>query len=401
MSHPPESDPCRAVRGCRYGGPRLTKALLVTSSFVPGRGGIESYLAGLCAELAPDLAVLAPATRDGGPIPELPYPTVGYERQMLMPGNDLVRAVDRAARELGADRILFGTPWPLTLIAPRVAALGYSYGFVVYGAELLIPTAVPALRGFMLEVLARSEVVVSCSNYTLDRLRAMLRGRSLRMPPGERLPARVDMQRFHPDVDVAEVRARFGLSAEDRIVLSLGRLVVRKGVHRMIDAMPAVQERVPEAVFVVAGSGPEEKHLRAQARSAGSRVLFTGRVDERDAPALFAAADAFTLPVADRYLGLEVEGLGVVMLEAGACGTPSVIGRSGGSPETVIDGETGYVIDGRDRSALADRVADLLGRPDESAEMGRKARSFVEREFATAPLPRPLVDWLGGSGERS
>lgn len=373
----------------------MPRALLVTTSFLPGRGGIESYLAELCLELAPDLAVLAPASRDDKPIPpDLPYRTFPYSSQTVLPGAAMVRAIDAAARELDVDRIVMGTPWPLSLIWPRVAALGYPYGAIVYGAELLVPTAIPALRGLILDVLARADFVLSCSNYTLGRLEAMLDKRDLDMPPSERLPARVDMQRFNPDVDTSGIRARYGLSDTDRIVLSFGRLVERKGVHRMIDAMRAVNQRVPEAVFVIAGAGPEERNLRRQAEVSGGRVVFAGRVPEADAPALFATADVFTLPVVDRYFGLEVEGLGVVMLEAGACGTPSVIGRSGGSPETVVDGETGFVIDARDRGMLADRVGYLLERPDEAAEMGRKARAFVEREFATAPLPQPLVSWL-------
>lgn len=374
----------------------MPRALLVTTSFLPGRGGIESYLAELCLELAPDLAVLAPAQRDGKPIPsDLPYRTFPYASQTVVPGTAMVRAIDEAARELGVDRILFGTPWPLSLIAPRVAALGYPYGFIVYGAELLVPTAAPGLRGLILDVLARSDFVLSCSNYTLDRLAGMLRGRGFDMPPHERLPARVDMSRFRPDVDTSAIRSQLGLSDDDRIVLSFGRLVERKGVHRMIDVMGEVNRRVPEAVFVVAGGGPEERNLRRQAEVSGGRVVFAGRVAEEDAPALFATADVFTLPVVDRHFGLEIEGLGVVMLEAGACGTPSVIGRSGGSPETVVDGETGYVIDARDRGVLADRVGYLLARPDEAAEMGRKARAFVEREFAAVPLPPPLLSWLG------
>lgn len=373
----------------------MPKALLVTTSFLPGRGGIESYLAELCNELAPELAVLGPATRDGKPIPELPYPTIPYDGQTVVPGPALVRAIDHAARDYDADRILFGTPWPLALIAPRISALGYPYGAIVYGAELLVPTAAPGLRGLILDFLAGSDFVLSCSNYTLGRLAAMLETRGRAMPPHERLPARVDMDRFSPDADATAVRAELGLTDDDRIVLSFGRLVTRKGVHRMIDAMPTVNRRVPEAVFVVAGGGPEERNLRRRAEVSGGRVVFAGRVPEADAAALFATADVFTLPVVDRYFGLEVEGLGVVMLEAGACGTPSVIGRSGGSPETVVDGETGFVIDARDRGMLADRVGYLLENRDEAAEMGRKARAFVEREFASAPLPQPLVSWLG------
>ena len=370
-------------------------ALLVTSSFLPGRGGIESYLAELCAEVAPRLAVLAPAERDGKPLPDdLPYRTVGYRGQMVVPGNDLVAAIDRAALDDDIDRILFGTPWPLTLVAPRVRALGYRYAFIVYAAELYVPTTVPVLRRYMLETLSTSDHILTVSHYTTRRLTRMLETSGLRVPPMERLPARVDMKRFHPHVDVAPVRERLGLSTDDRVILCFGRLVARKGIHRVIDALEEIARHVPSAVLVVAGAGPEEHNLRRQAEASRARVIFAGRVPEADAPAYYALADVFTLPVADRYFGCEVEGLGVVMLEAAACGTPSVIGTSGGSPETVVDGRTGYVIDARDRSALAEAIAAILEDPERRSAMGAAARSFVEEEFVAAPLPGPMTEWL-------
>ncbi len=390
------------------------RSLLVTSSFLPGRGGIESYLAELCAEVAPRLAVLAPATRDGKPLPSgLLYPTFGYEGQMVLPGRGLVDAVDRAGLELGVDRVLFGTPWPLSLVMPRVAARGYMYASIVYAAELYVPTTVPALRGFMLRALSQSDFILTVSHYTTHRLGGMLARRGLRVPPIERLPARVDPQRFHPGVATARVREQLELSDDDRVVLCFGRLVTRKGIHRLIDALPEITRRVPETVLVIAGAGPEEQNLRKQAHARGiavrdpaaprdgvpepraGRLIFAGRVPEEEAPAYFALADVFTLPVADRYFGREVEGLGVVMLEAAACGTPSVIGRSGGSPETVIDEETGYIVEARNRGELADRVAALLGDPEEAARMGAMARAYVDKEFISAPLPEPLTSWLG------
>ncbi|HEV3473224.1 MAG TPA: glycosyltransferase family 4 protein [Actinomycetota bacterium] len=373
----------------------MPDALLVTSSFLPGRGGIESYLAELCGEVAPKLGVLAPASRDGKELPnDLPYRTIGYPGQMVLPGNHAVAAIDRAALELDVDRVLFGTPWPLTLIAPRTEALGYRYAFIVYAAELYVPASVPGLHGFMLDVLSRADFVLTVSHYSTQRLTAMLETKGLRVPPTERLPARVDLQRFHPDLETAVVREQLGLGPDDRVVLSFGRLVARKGVHRLIDVMPAVAEAVPDAVLVVAGAGPEEKNLRRQAEASRARVIFAGRVPEEDAPRYFAMADVFSLPVTDRYLGREVEGLGVVMLEAAACGTPSVIGRSGGSPETVIDGETGVLVDARDRRQLAAALIELLGDTERAAHMGALARAYVEKEFVAAPLPSPLMEWL-------
>lgn len=433
---------------------RKPDALLVTSSFLPGRGGIESYLAEVCGEVAPRLGVLAPAVRDGKPLPsDLPYPTIGYGGQMVLPGGGAVRAIDEAAFELDVDRILFGTPWPLALLAPRVEALGYRYAFIVYAAELYVPASVPGLHGLMLDVLSRADFVLTVSHYSTQRLTAMLESKDLRVPPIDRLPARVDLERFHPDVETAVVREQLSLGPDDRVVLSFGRLVARKGVHRLIDAMPAIAREVPNAVLVIAGAGPEEQNLRRQAeaivadvsilganldgqvgvqtqsseiggggvaggeprsganRKGGDgggqgggttgrpRVVFAGRVPEEDAPRYFALADVFSLPVADRYLGREVEGLGVVMLEAAACGTPSVIGRSGGSPETVVDGETGLVVEARDRKRLAGALIELLGDRERAAHMGALARAYVEKEFVMTPLPEPLMEWLDEAGQ--
>ncbi|MDQ4027757.1 MAG: hypothetical protein M3214_06885, partial [Actinomycetota bacterium] len=108
-------------------------ALIVTPSFLPGHGGIETYLAGLCAELGSRVAVLAPETRGGEHLPrDLGFQTIGYPGSMLFPGTDVLRAIRAAADFVGVDRILFGTPWPLILLGPRLARTGLRYGTVVH-----------------------------------------------------------------------------------------------------------------------------------------------------------------------------------------------------------------------------------------------------------------------------
>jgi phosphatidyl-myo-inositol dimannoside synthase len=134
--------------------------------------------------------------------------------------------------------------------------------------------------------------------------------------------------------------------------------------------------------------------LRKLAASHGRRVVFTGRVPEADAPALYAAAEVFVFPVVDRWRGLDVEGLGVVLLEASASETPCITGRSGGTPEAVVDDETGYVIDARSRDELVQRTVHVLHNPHLAERMGKAARRHVAREFSNRPLPRALVDWL-------
>jgi phosphatidylinositol alpha-1,6-mannosyltransferase len=178
------------------------------------------------------------------------------------------------------------------------------------------------------------------------------------------------------------------------MILFFSRLVRRKGAHRLIDALDDIAAAVPGTVVVIAGTGPKERTLRKRAVQHGRRVVFTGRVPEADAPALYAAAEVFLFPVVDRWRGLDVEGLGVVLLEASACGTPCITGRSGGTPEAVKDGETGYLIDATKVEELVERTVHLLHNPHLAATMGAAARDYVAREFANRPLPESFVKWL-------
>lgn len=374
----------------------MTKALMVTSSFLPGRGGIETYLAQLCAELRPACAVLAPATRDGRAIPQdLGYPIEGHQGSMLMPTPKLAEMIVDVARRHETNRVLFGTPWPLSLLGPRLASAGLRYAVIVHGAEMLVPSTVPLLRGRLARALAGADLLLPVSHFTAETLQSVIEGRGLAVPPIEVTRARIDLERYRPDADSIGIRRLLGIDEQVRIVLALGRLVRRKGVHRIIHAMPDVCRRVPDALLVVAGTGPRERSLHSLARRTRSPVVFAGRVTDADAPALFATADVFALPVVDRFFGLNVEGLGVVLLEASASGTPCVTGRSGGTVEAVLDGRTGFIVDARDHNQLVDRVATLLEEPARAHEMGRAAREHVAKDFSRRPLPENLIDWLG------
>ena len=369
----------------------MVDALMVTSSFLPGRGGIESYLAALCSELAPRVAVFAPARRDGISMPEdLGYHTVGYAGSMLVPARRIADSVITNAQELGTDKVLFGTPWPLALLAPRLRRAGLRYAVIVHGAEVLVPAAIPIVRRRLASALSSADLLLPVSEFTATKLRALLGERGPRI---EVLRARVDLERFRPDVDTSGIAARLGLPAGAQVVLSFGRLVKRKGMDRMIRAVHSLgSDR--GVVAIVGGTGPDEARLRRLASRLGAPVIFAGRVPASDAPALYAVADVFCLPVVDRWFGLEVEGLGVVLLEAQACGTPCVTGRSGGTPEAVLDGETGFVVDGADVAALAGRIGWLLEHPDEAAAMGSAARNHVRDLFSGAETQPALLSWL-------
>ena len=367
---------------------------MVSSSFLPGRGGIETYLAELCGALAPRLAVLAPARRGRDVLPDdLPYPVRGYRGRLFVPGPRAARATIAAACAAETDKVLFGTPWPQILTAPRLTAAGLRYAAIVHGAELLVPGTIPLVRKRLLRALAGAELLLPVSLFTAQRTRDLLEKAGERVPPFAVLRARVDLERFHPGAGRDEARARLGLAPDAPMVLCLGRMVARKGIDRLIAALPDIAESVPGVTLVLAGAGPEEKALRRAAARVPQRVVFAGRVPDEDTPALYSAADVFALAVADRWRGLDTEGLGVVLLEAAACEVPCVTGRSGGTPEAVVDGITGLVVDARDRTRLGDAIVRLLTDRDLAREMGRAGRRHVSAEFG-GRIPEALTQWL-------
>ena len=378
----------------------MPDALLVTSSFLPGRGGIESYLAELCDLVAPRLAVLAAPERDGAPLPrDLSYETIPGPARMLWPGTAILEKTVAECDRLGTDRVVFGTPWPLVLLGPRLAERGIRYSVIVHGAELLVPAAVPLLRRKVARALEASELLLPVSDFTSRHVSRLLESTGHRVPPIRVLRARVDLERFSPEVDTSAVSERHGLGGRP-VILCFGRLVPRKGVDRLIRMMPDIARRVPEAVLFVAGTGPEERKLQRLAASVDADVVFGGRIPDKDAPAVYARADVFALAVADRWFGLEIEGLGVVLLEAAASGVPCVTGRSGGTPEAVVDGVTGYVAD-PETPLFAERVVNLLTDDARRRGMGEAGRAHVARNFSVAAATEPLNEWLNGpSGGR-
>jgi phosphatidylinositol alpha-1,6-mannosyltransferase len=375
----------------------MADALLVSPSFLPGKGGIESHLAQFCTELAPRIAVLAPSHRDGEPIPSnLPYHSIGYDGLLAWPSRKVADAIAAACQREGTRKVLLGTPWPLLLLGPQLSARGLRYAVMVHGAELIAPGAIPGTRGRIAAALGKADLILPVSHHTAAKVGRLLERKKQSHSSIAPLRPRIDLARFHPGVSTSAIRRHLLIPDEAPVVLSFGRLVARKGTDRLIAAIREVRHRIPDVTLVIAGTGPEENKLRRSAAD-DQGVIFAGRVPDEHAPALYATADVFVLAVVDRWLGLEVEGLGVVLLEAAATATPAVTGRSGGTPEAVVDGETGFVIDAHHGDQLEEKIAWLLEHPVDANRMGVWGHAHVRREFSEAPLPPALLQWLDGS----
>jgi phosphatidylinositol alpha-1,6-mannosyltransferase len=316
--------------------------VLVTNDFPPKVGGIQSYLWELWRRLpADEVTVLTTAHEDAGPWDAAqPFRIERTREPVLLPHPGLLARVRRLADEVDADVVLLDPALPLGLLGP---ALDRPYGVVIHGAEITVPGRLPGLRSLLGRVLRGAQVVVAAGGYPLAEAERAA-GRSLAavlVPPG------VDTDRFHPlePAERAAVRARHGLAVDRPLVLSVSRLVPRKGMDVLIEAVGRVRATTePDLQLAVGGGGRDRARLERLAAERRVPVHFLGRVADEELPGLYGCADLFAMLCRNRWLGLEQEGFGIVFLEAAAAGVPQVAGRSGGAHEAVVHGETGLVV---------------------------------------------------------
>jgi phosphatidylinositol alpha-1,6-mannosyltransferase len=205
----------------------------------------------------------------------------------------------------------------------------------------------------------------------------------------------VDVDLFTPSADGAAVRRRHGLGKAP-VVVCVSRLVPRKGQDVLVAAWPRVLARHPDARLLLVGGGPAERSLRraVAARGLEHSVVLAGPVAVGELPGHYAAGDVFAMPCRTRRGGLDVEGLGMVFLEAAACGRPVVAGTSGGAPETVQEGVTGHVVEPRSPEAVATTIADLLAEPGRARAMGTAGRAWVEQRWSWTTIAATFAELL-------
>jgi phosphatidylinositol alpha-1,6-mannosyltransferase len=254
---------------------------------------------------------------------------------------------------------------------------------------------VPGGRRTLRRIGTDADVLTTISRYTRSRVAAAFGPRAAL----EVLPAGIDTERFRPDPAArTELRGRYRIG-DAPLVVCVSRLVARKGQDTLIRALPLVRQRVPGARLLLVGDGPARDRLQRLAMAAGvdEHVVFAGSVPEAELPAHHAVGDVFALLCRTRGGGLDVEGLGIVLLEAAAAGLPVVAGDSGGAPETVREGRTGHVVDGRDVAAVASAVAGLLSDPDRAQAMGAAGRAWMRQEWTWPARVARLHALLAGT----
>ncbi|MFE2411623.1 glycosyltransferase family 4 protein [Kitasatospora sp. NPDC059408] len=376
----------------------MHRTLIVTNDFPPRPGGIQAFVHNMAVrQPAGSIVVYASTWRDGTEVArfdaEQPFPVIRDRTKVMVPTPRVTRRAAEILRAEKCDSVWFGAAAPLGLMAPalrRAGAgrlLGMTHGHEAAWAQL------PAARQLLRRIGAGTDVLTYLGEYTRSRIAGAVgpeaAGRMVQLPPG------VDETTFHPASGGAEVRRRLGL-ADRPVVVCVSRLVPRKGQDTLIEAMPQILADVPDAVLLIVGGGPYRADLEklADARGVRASVRFTGSVPWEELPAHYGAGDVFAMPCRTRRGGLDVEGLGIVYLEASATGLPVVAGDSGGAPDAVLEGETGYVVPGGSASASAERIVRLLHDEELRRRMGEAGRRWVERSWRWDLLAGRLTSLL-------
>ena len=363
----------------------MEKILCITNDFGPRAGGIETFVIGLIERLPRSRVIVYTSAQDNSEhydrrwLEEYGVEVVRDKAKILLPTPGVAYCVKAIVRERKISTVFFGAAAPLGLLSRTLRKTGVTHivalthGHEVWWSKVWPFTlAMKSISRHVSHLTYLGEFTKSAISRSITREAA---AHMVKIAPG------IDTDHFSPQ-DASQLRSELGLS-EKKVIVSVGRLVHRKGQDILIEAMPAIIKEVPEAHILMIGEGPYRSYLENRVKALGlqERITFIGRIQYADLPRHICAGDLFVMPSRSRLAGLEVEGLGIVYLEASACGLPVIAGDSGGAPDAVLEGETGLVVDGTSKVDVAAAVIELLQDADRSKTMGIRGREWIIQEW--------------------
>ena len=356
------------------------KILLVTNDLGPRAGGIESFVLGLLERVEPNsVVILTSKQKNSDPFDRELLKKYGAvvirdRSKILLPTPRVTRKAKRIMKEYQAKTIWFGAAAPLAFMAKRLRNAGgknivaLTHGHEVWWAKL------PIFRSAIAKISRDVDTLTYLGDFTKNAMLPVIADSSklVKIAPG------IDVKHFSPSEIDLKLIEKYRLQNR-RVIVSVGRLVHRKGQDKLIEAMPEILKKYPDAVLLLVGQGPIKSMLDKLIRHHGleNHVIFTGRIQFADLPKYIQLGEIFAMPSRDRFFGLEVEGLGIVYLEASACGVPVIVGKSGGAPDAVIENKTGLTVDGTNSKEIAEAVCKLLSDTKLATQMGDEGRKWV------------------------
>lgn len=356
------------------------KTLLVTNDLGPRAGGIESFVLGLIDRTEKNSLVIFTSSQansknfDQDLFNKYGAIVIRDRAKILLPTFRINRKAAKIFTQYQAENLWFGAAAPLALMAKKLRKVGatnivaLTHGHEVWWAKL------PLFKGAITKISKDVDYLTYLGEYTKNAMLPVISNpnKLVKIAPG------IDTKHFSPASVDTELLTKYRLT-DRRVIVSVGRLVHRKGQDKLIEAMPEILKQFPDAVLLLVGEGPIKSMLEKLIRhhSLENNVVFTGRVQFADLPKYIQLGEVFAMPARDRFFGLEVEGLGIVYLEASACQLPVVVGSSGGAPDAVVEGVTGFTVDGSNPSEIAKVICKLLADPKLAKEMGVAGRNWV------------------------
>ena len=368
----------------------MITTLVVTNDFGPRSGGIETFIHGLLAQASKNqqrkFVVLTSRQTPQDQV-------VNFDQQMweenrirvirdsakvLLPTRRLAKVATDLFNAHDCENVIFGASAPLGLLAKSLRKAGAKHIVALTHGHEVWWARMPLFSAALRRIGAQADQMTYLGEFTRGAVaNALLRedhSKLVHLPPG------VDLTRFTPGAKSAQLQKKWGIENAP-VIVSIGRLVARKGSDQLIKAMPEVLKQFPRSKLLLVGTGNYQKRLEKLVRNlkVQDSVVFTGRVEHDLLPDYYRLGDIFAAPCRSRFGGLEVEGLGIVYLEASACGIPVIAGKSGGAPDAVLDGKTGLLVNGRDYPEVGAALIKLLSDQPLRQKMGADGRVWMEQ----------------------
>ena len=360
------------------------KVLLVTNDLGPRAGGIETFVLGLIEGLPKDSLIIYTSSQKGDKafdaqlLEKFGAVVIRDRAKMLLPTPRITRKAVKILKQQQIKNVWFGAAAPLALMAGKLRSAGASnivaltHGHEVWWAKI------PILKSLLKKIIKDVDHLGYLGDFTKGEIAKISNQpqKFLQIAPG------IDTEHFAPKSARGDLIEKYRLDGR-RVIVSVGRLVHRKGQDELVKAMPKILEQFPDAILLFVGEGPIKQMLFNSAKQLGvlPKVVFAGRVSHHDLPDYICLGEIFAMPVRSRFSGLEVEGLGIVYLEASACGLPVIVGNSGGAVDAVLDQKTGLLVDGTKSDQIADAICELLANPERAKQMGAAGRDWVIKNW--------------------
>ena len=360
------------------------KVLLVTNDLGPRAGGIETFVLGLIEGLPKNSLIIYTSSQKGDKafdaqlLEKFGAVVIRDRAKMLLPTPRITRKAVKILKQQQIKNVWFGAAAPLALMAGKLRSAGASkivaltHGHEVWWAKI------PILKSLLKKIIKDVDHLGYLGDFTKGEIAKISNQpqKFLQIAPG------IDTEHFAPKTARGDLIEKYRLDGR-RVIVSVGRLVHRKGQDELVKAMPKILEQFPDAILLFVGEGPIKQMLFNSAKQLGvlPKVVFAGRVSHHDLPDYICLGEIFAMPVRSRFSGLEVEGLGIVYLEASACGLPVIVGNSGGAVDAVLDKKTGLLVDGTKSDLIADAICELLANPERAKQMGAAGRDWVIKNW--------------------